>query len=150
MSWLNNFESNLPSLGVNVEERLFKGYTPSGNRKYAPLTLENVVKEMKGGANTEGWNYGVGNIRALVTPKFKNLKDKLKENQLTWSDVVQVQKTIFDYLNKFTFDNSQKKESFPLPLDLLDQYVEYQEKKYDETFFRVILYWLEKLKKIKL
>ena len=74
-SWLNNFEANLPSLGVNVEERLFKGYTPSGNRKYAPVTLENIVKEMKGGASSEGWNYGVGNVRALVTPKFKNLKE---------------------------------------------------------------------------
>jgi len=74
-SWLNNFEANLPNLGVNVEERLFKGYTPSGNRKYAPVTLENIIKEMKGGASSEGWNYGVGNIRALVTPKFKNLKE---------------------------------------------------------------------------
>ncbi|HEY7865874.1 MAG TPA: hypothetical protein VIC51_07695 [Psychromonas sp.] len=75
MSWLNNFESILPEFGVNINARLFKGYSSSGNRKYAPLTLENVVKEMKGGANTEGWNYGVGNIRALVTPKFKNLKE---------------------------------------------------------------------------
>jgi hypothetical protein len=73
--WLNNFESSLPSLGVNVQERLFKGYTPSGNRKYVPVTLENIIKEMKGGASSEGWNYGVGNIRALVTPKFKNLKE---------------------------------------------------------------------------
>jgi hypothetical protein len=74
-SWLNNFESNLPNVGVNVQERLFKGYTPSGNRKYSPVTLENIVKEMKGGASSEGWNYGVGNVRALVTPKFKNLKE---------------------------------------------------------------------------
>jgi hypothetical protein len=74
-AWVNNLETNLPELGVNVKERIFKGYTPSGNRKYAPVTLENVVKEMKGGASTEGWNYGVGNIRALVTPKFKNLTE---------------------------------------------------------------------------
>lgn len=74
-NWLNQFESKLPESGVNVQERLFKGYTPSGNRRYAPVTLENIVKEMKGGASTEGWNYGVGNVRALVTPKFKNLKE---------------------------------------------------------------------------
>ena len=73
--WVNNLETNLPELGVNVQERIFKGYTPSGNRKYAPVTLENIVKEMKGGASTEGWNYGVGNVRALVTPKFKNLTE---------------------------------------------------------------------------
>ena len=86
-SWLNNLESNLPDLGVNVKERLFKGYTSSGNRKYAPVTLENIVKEMKGGASSEGWNYGVGNIRALVTPKFKSLneitsnRDRIISNQ---------------------------------------------------------------------
>jgi hypothetical protein len=74
-NWLMNFESKLPEAGVNVQERIFKGYTPSGNRRYAPVTLENVVKEMKGGASTEGWNYGVGNVRALVTPKFKNLTE---------------------------------------------------------------------------
>lgn len=74
-NWLNNFESQLPEVGVNVEEKIFKGYTPSGNRKYVPLTLENIVKEMKGGASSEGWNYGVGNVRALVTPKFKNLTE---------------------------------------------------------------------------
>jgi hypothetical protein len=74
-NWLINFESKLPEAGVNVQERIFKGYTPSGNRRYAPVTLENVVKEMKGGASTEGWNYGVGNVRALVTPKFKNLTE---------------------------------------------------------------------------
>lgn len=74
-AWLDNLESNLPNLGVNVQERLFQGYTPSGYRKYAPVTLENIVKQMKGGASSEGWNYGVGNIRALVTPKFKNLKE---------------------------------------------------------------------------
>jgi hypothetical protein len=74
-NWLSNFEAKLPEIGVNVEPKLFKGYTPSGNRRYAPATLENIVKEMKGGASTEGFNYGVGNVRALVTPKFKNLTE---------------------------------------------------------------------------
>jgi hypothetical protein len=74
-NWLNNFENKLPEANVNVQERLFKGYTPSGNRKYVPVNLDNIIKEMKGGASTEGWNYGVGNVRALVTPKFKSLKE---------------------------------------------------------------------------
>jgi hypothetical protein len=74
-SWLEHFDKNLPNEGINVKEKIFKGYTPSGNRKYVDANLENTVKEMKGGASTEGWSYGVGNIRALITPKFKNLEE---------------------------------------------------------------------------
>jgi len=71
--WLNEFNKRLPDAGVNIKERIFKGFTDSGNRRYAPVTLENLVKEMKGGAGSEGFMYGVGNIRAVATPKFKNL-----------------------------------------------------------------------------
>jgi hypothetical protein len=71
--WLNDFNKRLPEAGVEIKERIFKGFTDSGNRKYAPATLENLVKEMKGGAGSEGFMYGVGNIRAVATPKFKNL-----------------------------------------------------------------------------
>jgi len=71
--WLNDFNKRLPEAGVDIKERIFKGYTDSGNRRYAPATLENLVKEMKGGAGSEGFMYGVGNIRAVATPKFRNL-----------------------------------------------------------------------------
>lgn len=71
--WLNDFNNRLAGAGVDIKERIFKGYTDSGNRRYAPATLENLVKEMKGGAGSEGFMYGVGNIRAVATPKFKTL-----------------------------------------------------------------------------
>lgn len=74
-NWAQNFDQSLPSLGVNVKEKIFKGYTPSGNRRYADVNLENIVKEMKGGASSEGFDYGVGNLRALATPKFKNIEE---------------------------------------------------------------------------
>lgn len=73
--WLNDFDRKLPELGVNVEERIFRGYTDMGNRRYAAVTLENLVREMKGGAGSEGFNYGVGNLRAVATPKFRKLDD---------------------------------------------------------------------------
>jgi hypothetical protein len=73
--WLQGFDESLPANKINVKEKIFKGYTPSGNRKYAEANLENIVKEMKGGASSEGWDYGVGNLRALSTPKFKNLNE---------------------------------------------------------------------------
>lgn len=71
--WVHDFDKRLPDAGVNIQEKIFKGYTDSGNRRYAPATLENLVKEMKGGAGAEGFFYGVGNIRAVATPKFKTL-----------------------------------------------------------------------------
>lgn len=73
-TWLNNFDNSLPNLGVNVKETIFKGYTPSGTRKFAPANLENIVKEMKGGAGSQNW-HGVGQLRAIATPKFKNFNE---------------------------------------------------------------------------
>jgi hypothetical protein len=76
--WFDDFTSKLPQEGVNIKEKIFKGYTQSGNRRYAEANLENIVKEMKGGAGSEGFNYGVGNIRAIATPKFKNFDEIVK------------------------------------------------------------------------
>lgn len=73
--WLAKFDESLPDNGVNVKERIFKGYTYSGNRRYAEVNLTNLVKEMKGGANEEGWNYGVSSLRAAATPKFKKFSE---------------------------------------------------------------------------
>ena len=94
--WLNKFENSLPSSGVNIQEKIFKGYTDSGNRRYAPATLENFVKEMKGGAGAEGFFYGVGNIRAVATPKFKNLNQvkAARENIVTKEDFEPVKNQI--------------------------------------------------------
>ena len=69
--WLANFDEALPGQGVEIKERLFKGFTYSGNRMYRQATLENIVKEMKGGAGKENWDYGAASLRAKVTPKFR-------------------------------------------------------------------------------
>jgi hypothetical protein len=71
--WVNDFDGKLADAGVNVKERIFKGFSNSGDRRYAAATLDNIVKEMKGGAGGEGFNYGVGNLRAVATPKFRTL-----------------------------------------------------------------------------
>jgi hypothetical protein len=77
-SWVDTFMQSLPESGVKVKDEIFKGYTPSGNRRYVEANLENIVKDMKGGPNTEGWNYGVGNLRAVATPKFKKFDEITK------------------------------------------------------------------------
>jgi hypothetical protein len=71
--WIAGLDDRLKDAGVNIKERIFKGFTYSGDRRYAAATLDNIVKEMKGGAGSEGFNYGVGNLRAVATPRFKTL-----------------------------------------------------------------------------
>jgi len=59
---------------INPDEKIFKGFTYSGNPRYAPHTLDNVVKELRkelrGG---EGFNYGVGSVRSAFTPQFRTI-----------------------------------------------------------------------------
>ena len=102
--WLNKFESSLPEFGVNIKERIFKGFTDMGNRRYAPVTLENLVKEMKGGAGSEGFMYGVGNIRAVATPKFKNLSQvkAARENIITSEKFEPIKKEINSAFDNLT------------------------------------------------
>jgi hypothetical protein len=57
-------------------DKIFRGYTPAGYRRYAPLNMQNVVREMKGNIRGgENYNYGAGNVRASVTPQFKKLSE---------------------------------------------------------------------------
>lgn len=51
-----------------VEEVIFKGYTPSGNRKYVPNTLENASKEMReqGRAGATGFAVGFSRFAAQL------------------------------------------------------------------------------------
>lgn len=69
------YSPRFPSLN-DEQNKIFRGFTNLGNRRYAPLTMENVVREMKGNIRGgEGVNYGAGNVRASVTPQFRTLKD---------------------------------------------------------------------------
>ena len=48
-----------------ISERMFKGYTSNGHRRYSPYTMDNVLKEMtqklQGG---EAFFYGAGSVRS--------------------------------------------------------------------------------------
>lgn len=83
---------------VVEEERIFTGFSYSGNRQYKKLTLDNVVrllkKELRGG---EGFNYGVPSIRAKVAKKFKSIKDiKKSEKSLVSAAEMEAVKEEFD------------------------------------------------------
>lgn len=102
--YINKFVSDLPSMGIDATERIFKGYTQSGNRRYAPATLENIVKEMKGGANTEGFSYGIGNLRAVSQPKFRTFEQvqAARGNVLPSSEFEPIAKSLSDEYSNVT------------------------------------------------
>lgn len=96
---------------IEAEEKLFNGFTPSGNRKYLPHTLENVSKLMKkedvrGG---ESWSYGMGSTRALVTPK--------------WSTLPDIRKNKDRLVNKDEFDKSKEalEEKYDEYIDIIGE-----------------------------
>lgn len=76
-------------------ERIFKGFTNAGDRKYIPHTIENVVKELKtnirGGEN---FNYGLGSVRSAYTPQFKSVEQiKAAKNKLLSAEQFESVKT---------------------------------------------------------
>ena len=65
---------------VIKDKKFFKGFTPSGTRRYADYTLANVLKELKGNIRGgESFFYGPGSIRSSVAKKFKSLVAIKKE-----------------------------------------------------------------------
>jgi len=79
------------------KEQLFKGYTQSGNRRYIPHTLDNVVKEMKSAMGEgEGFNYGLGTIRSKVAKKYTKLSDIKKDRSkiISEKDFEEVRKSL--------------------------------------------------------
>ncbi len=67
--------------GMVDSKRMFTGYSPSGDRKYKPYTMDNIVKEMnkklQGG---ESSNYGTASVRAMYANELKNV-DAVKANR---------------------------------------------------------------------
>jgi superfamily I DNA/RNA helicase len=89
--------------------------------------------------------------KCLITKDdFNKIRDLQHESKVTWSKIEQVRKTIYNYIAKFRELKIEKENAFPLPLDLLIQDAEYEEVYDKDTVFRIILYWLEKLERIKL
>lgn len=57
-------------------KRLFKGFTDSGNRRYADYNMNNVVKEMTQALQAgEGSFYGAGSVRSAYAAEMKTITD---------------------------------------------------------------------------
>lgn len=69
------YSPRFPSLN-DEGTKIFRGFTDAGNRRYAPLTMDNLVREMKGNIRGgESFNYGAGSVRAAVTPQFGSARE---------------------------------------------------------------------------
>mgnify|MGYP000501024771 CR=1 FL=1 len=56
-------------------KKIFKGFTPSGNRKYIDYNLQNVVKEMTQQLQAgESFFYGAGTVRSKFANEMKTIK----------------------------------------------------------------------------
>ena len=80
-TWLEGKEKE-----YGVKEVIFDGFTPSGNRRYVPNTLENVSKLMKkqGRNGATGTSVSFQNFAARLMPSYGTLKDiRSKKNLLT-------------------------------------------------------------------
>jgi hypothetical protein len=65
-------------------KKLFKGFTPSGNRKYIDYSMQNVVKEMTQQLQAgESSFYGAGTVRSKFANEMKTIKQvQAKRNEI--------------------------------------------------------------------
>jgi DNA-binding CsgD family transcriptional regulator len=93
------------------ERRLYKGMTDSGNRRYSPYTMENILREMtktiRGGEN---WHYGAGSIRAKYARELKSLDDirGSKDKLVASGGMEDAKKAIQDKLSDLIFTHLER------------------------------------------
>ena len=82
-TWLEGKEKE-----YGIKEVIFDGFTPSGNRRYVPNTLENVSKLMKkqGRNGATGAAVSFQNFAARLMPSYGTLKDIRSKKDLLTSD----------------------------------------------------------------
>ena len=82
-TWLEGKEKE-----YGIKEVIFDGFTPSGNRRYVPNTLENVSKLMKkqGRNGATGADVSFQNFAARLMPSYGTLKDIRSKKGLLTSD----------------------------------------------------------------
>lgn len=82
-TWLEGKEKE-----YGIKEVIFDGFTPSGNRRYVPNTLENVSKIMKkqGRNGATGAAVSFQNFAARLMPSYGTLNDIRSKRDLLTSD----------------------------------------------------------------
>lgn len=93
---------------LQPEESIIHGQTRSGDNRYLPHNLENVVRVMKSKLQDgEGFNYGVGSIRATVAKQFRSVtemqqhRDQIIPKEQMDALKEEVNQELFDLMDKF-------------------------------------------------
>ncbi|MDP1931891.1 MAG: LPD38 domain-containing protein [Gammaproteobacteria bacterium] len=79
-----------------VKDRvIFKGFTNSGNRRYAAYNMENIVAEMtKSLQGGESFNYGAGSVRSKYASEIKSIQEmRNRKSELVTEEDMKVIKT---------------------------------------------------------
>lgn len=97
-TWLEGKEKE-----YGIKEVIFDGFTPSGNRRYVPNTLENVSKIMKkqGRNGATGISVSFQNFAASLMPSYGTLKDIRSKKGLLTSDHEDLDKFTEKWSNVF-------------------------------------------------
>jgi hypothetical protein len=125
---ISNFAPEYDSFVGDQQRRLIKGslitkWDPNtATTKEFDLNLNNAVKMMKGKIrNQEGFNYGVGNIRAEVAPKLTSIKQITdRRGKIVASDQMDAVKEGFSENLESLFDRMKKKWAFDSDPSLSD------------------------------
>lgn len=102
--WLDSLEDRYA-----IKEVIFKGYTPSGNRRYVPNTLENASKEMRlqGRAGATGLSIGFSNFAARLLQPGVTLDDIRKRKPQLKTSIEEVD-AFKDKWSSVMFDLGEK------------------------------------------
>lgn len=102
--WLDSLEDRYA-----IKEVIFKGYTPSGNRRYIPNTLENASKEMRlqGRAGAAGLSIGFSNFAARLLQPGVTLDDIRKRKRQLKTSIEEVD-AFKDKWSSVMFDLGEK------------------------------------------
>lgn len=77
----------------NMQGRIFRGFTPTGTRRYAPVTLDNIVRELKTQPEHKDFSYydfyGFHDVARELVTRFKTPQD-IKKEQGRIQDTVKV------------------------------------------------------------
>lgn len=97
-TWLEGKEKE-----YGIKEVIFDGFTPSGNRRYVPNTLENVSKIMKkqGRNGATGISVSFQNFAASLMPSYGTLNDIRSKKGLLTSDYEDLDKFNEKWSNVF-------------------------------------------------
>jgi superfamily I DNA/RNA helicase len=121
-------------------------------------TFEDFLQEVgRAGRNKEKLHEaGFSNEKPIRTKcimtnsDFRYLKDLNHKSAISWNHIKSVQKAVFDFISKFKPAVPDPEEPFPLPFDLLNSYPEFEDEFDADSLFRLALYWLERLGRIRL